>query len=81
MYNPQKSINFDPINFGREQENGLLTPAKFYKRLPVEYTVTCGCKKCCNGRRKCRRLEAESFVPVVTPVATVVGCDFILILL
>ena len=53
LYHPQQSTNLDSINFGWERENGLLTPAKFYKRLPVEYTVKSGCKKRCNGRCKC----------------------------
>ena len=38
---------------------GLPTPAKFCKRLPVEYTVTCVCKKRCNVRCKCRWKEVE----------------------
>ena len=44
LYHPQQSVNLDPINFGLERENGPLLPAKFCKRLPVEYKVTCGCK-------------------------------------
>ena len=59
LYHPQKFINLDPMNYGWERDNGLLTPAKFYNRLPVEYTVACVCKKRCNGRCKCRRLAAE----------------------
>ena len=44
LYHPQKFINLDAMNYGWERDNGLLTPAKFYNRLPVEYTVACGCK-------------------------------------
>ena len=42
LYHPQQPTNLDSINFGWERENGLLTPTKFYKRLPVEYTVKSG---------------------------------------
>ena len=59
LCHPQQSINLYSINLGWERENGLLTPAKFCKRLPVEYTVTCGCKKHCNGRCKCRQMEEK----------------------
>ena len=53
LHHPQQSTNLDPINFGWQRKNRPLTPEKFCKRLPVEYTVTCGCK---NGRYKCRRM-------------------------
>ena len=29
LYHSQQSISLDPMNFGWERENGLLTPAKF----------------------------------------------------
>lgn len=44
LYHPQQSIHLDARHFGWERENGLLTPAKFWKCLPVVSTVTYGCK-------------------------------------
>ena len=59
LYHPQQSINLDSINFRWDRENGLLTPANFYERLPGEYAVIKSFKKRCNGRCKCRGMEAE----------------------
>ena len=45
--------------FGWKRENGPLTPVKFHKHLPVEYTGTRGSKQCCISISNCRPMTVE----------------------
>ena len=62
QFNMQTNKNQNYISVRERKpwkKNGLPTTAKFYKCLPVEYTVTCGCKKRCDVRCKCNWMEVE----------------------
>lgn len=51
----ENKTEFNPLLYGYDEEDELLTPDRGFRSIPTEWTVYCTCSKCVTDRCACRK--------------------------